>query len=254
MNQCSERACPPRRSGVRAAALAAGCLALAATVGVPVPATASDSDSDSGPRLESNLERLSYMIGLQMGASLRGQGLGRIEAAALALGLEDVFNDRDPRLTNEEMQAAFAEYQASRQTEMARDAEGNLAAGQAFLASNADRDGVLETADGLQYRVLRSGDGAKPEADDQVVVHYRGRLLDGTEFDSSYARGEPAEFMVGGVIRGWQIALQAMPAGSHWEVWIPAELAYGEQGAGGAIGPNQTLHFEIELIEVKPKG
>ena len=93
-----------------------------------------------------------------------------------------------------------------------------------------------------------------PVADDRVVVHYRGRLLDGTEFDSSYGRGEPAEFMLGAVIPGWQAALQLMPVGSHWEVWIPAELAYGEQGAGGSIGPNQTLHFEIELLEIKPRG
>ena len=108
--------------------------------------------------------------------------------------------------------------------------------------------------DGLQYRILRAGDGPKPSADDQVVVHYRGRLLDGTEFDSSYRRGEPAEFVVGGVIPGWQAALMAMPTGSRWEVWIPAALAYGERGAGGAIGPNQALYFEIELIAIKPAG
>ena len=107
---------------------------------------------------------------------------------------------------------------------------------------------------GLQYRIVRGGEGPAPSAEDQVVVHYRGRLLDGTEFDSSYRRGEPAEFPVGGVIPGWQAVLREMPVGSRWEVWIPAELAYGERGAGGAIGPNQTLHFEIELIEIRPAG
>ena len=112
----------------------------------------------------------------------------------------------------------------------------------------------MQTPDGLQYRILRTGDGAMPAADDRVVVHYRGRLLDGTEFDSSYGRGEPAEFMLDAVIPGWQAALRKMPVGSHWEVWIPAVLAYGEQGAGGTIGPNQALHFDIELIEIKPKG
>ena len=112
----------------------------------------------------------------------------------------------------------------------------------------------MQTPDGLQYRIVRAGDGATPTADNRVVVHYRGRLLDGTEFDSSYGRGEPTEFMLGAVIPGWQAALQLMPVGSHWEVWIPARLAYGEQGAGGTIGPNQALHFDIELLEIKPQG
>ena len=152
------------------------------------------------------------------------------------------------------MQAAEAEYRAGLAASQARGAEANLEAGRAFLASNTENEGVVEMPDGLQYRIVRAGDGPKPSADDRVVVHYRGRLLDGTEFDSSYQRGEPAEFMVGGVIRGWQAALKAMPKGSRWEVWIPAALAYGERGAGGVIGPNQALHFEIELIEVKPAG
>ena len=142
------------------------------------------------------------------------------------------------------MKAAQEGYQASRAAATGQQAAANLVAGRAFLASNAENEGVVQTPDGLQYRILRTGSGAKPAADDRVVVHYRGRLIDGTEFDSSYRRGEPIEFMVGAVIPGWQAALQAMPAGSHWEVWIPAALAYGERGAGGIIGPNQALHFE----------
>ena len=234
----------PRRTASRLVPLVAGCLALAA--GTQAPA------EDEAPQLESMLQRLSYAIGLQVGQSLRRQGLDEIDAAALAAALEDVYADRPPRLTIEQMQTAQTAYQAKSAAQQGRQAEANLAAGRAFLASNAKSEGVVETPDGLQYRILRAGEGATPNAEDRVVVHYRGRLLDGTEFDSSYGRGEPTEFMLGAVIQGWQAALQLMPAGSHWEVWIPAELAYGERGAGGSIGPNQALHFEIELLEIKP--
>jgi FKBP-type peptidyl-prolyl cis-trans isomerase FklB len=213
-----------------------------------MPATAAEED----PQLESTVQRLSYAVGLQIGQSLRRQGLHEIDAAALAAALEDVYADRPPRLTIEQMQAAQTAYQAESAAQQGRQAEVNLAAGREFLASNAKNEGVVETPDGLQYRILRAGEGATPTAEDRVVVHYRGRLLDGTEFDSSHGRGEPTEFMLGAVIPGWQAALQLMPVGSHWEVWIPAELAYGERGAGGAIGPNQALHFEIELLEIKP--
>ena len=234
----------PRHIGLRVVTIVSGCLALAAAM----PATAAEED----PQLDSTLQRLSYAVGLQIGQSLRRQGLDEIDAAALAAALEDVYADRPPRLTIEQMQAAQAAYQAESAARQGRRAESNLAAGRAFLASNATNEGVVETPDGLQYRILRAGEGATPKAEDRVVVHYRGRLLDGTEFDSSYGRGEPTEFMLGAVIPGWQAALQLMPVGSHWEVWIPAELAYGERGAGGAIGPNQALHFEIELLEIKP--
>ena len=246
MNHRSERSCSPRRIGIRIMPLIVGCLALA--TGMQTPA------AEDEPKLESNLQRVSYMIGLQIGQTLRRQGLDQIDAAALSAALDDVFKDRRPRLTLEEMQAAQTEFQTGRAESQTRQAADNLATGQAFFASNAANEGVMQTPDGLQYRVVRSGDGAMPAADDRVVVHYRGRLLDGTEFDSSYGRGEPAEFMLGAVIPGWQAALQLMPVGSHWELWIPAALAYGEQGAGGAIGPNQALHFDIELIEIKPKG
>ena len=246
MNHRREGVRSPCRLGLRIVPLAAGCLALLAGM--------QTSAADDGPKLESSIQRLSYMIGLQVGQSLRQQGLHEIDAAALAAALDDVFQDRRPRLTLEEMQAAQAAFQAERAARQNRDATDNLAAGEAFFASNSGNEGVEQTPDGLQYRILRAGEGAAPTPEDRVVVHYRGRLLDGTEFDSSYGRGEPTEFMRGAGIPGWQAALQLMQVGSHWEVWIPAELAYGERGAGGAIGPNQALHFEIELLEIKPKG
>ena len=246
MNDRGERSRAPSRRGPRRLLYVAAC---AAALAAGAHLAAADEVT-----LESSLERLSYMLGYRIGFSLRGQGMQDIDPAVLAGAIEDALDQRDPRLTAEEMQAAEAEYRAGLASTQAREAEANLAAGQAFLASNAENEGVVEMPGGLQYRILRAGEGPKPAADDRVVVHYRGRLLDGTEFDSSYRRGEPAEFMVGGVIRGWQEALQAMPKGSRWEVWIPAALAYGERGAGGAIGPNQILHFEIELIEVKPAG
>ena len=246
MNHPSGRSCSPRKSAFRTMPLVVGCVALV-TVIQPLAA-------DDGPALDTTLQRLSYMIGLQVGQSLQRQGLEEIDAAALAAALDDIYNAREPRLTMEEMQAAQAEFQAERNAMQNEQAADNLAAGQAFLRSNADGEGVVQTPDGLQYRILSAGDGPKPTAEDRVVVHYRGRLLDGTEFDSSYGRGEPTEFMLGAVIPGWQAALQLMPTGSRWEVWIPSELAYGEQGAGGAIGPNQALHFEIELLEIKPAG
>ena len=244
MNHHREGVRAPRRIGPGAATLVAGCLALAAGMQA--------SADDAGPQLDSALQRLSYAIGLQVGQSLRRQGLEAVDAAALAAALEDVYANRPPRITPEQMQAAQAEVQAESAARQNQQAEANLEAGRAFLASNAQGDGVVQTPEGLQYRILRASEGATPTAEDRVVVHYRGRLLDGTEFDSSYGRGEPTEFMLGAVIPGWQSALKLMPIGSHWEVWIPAELAYGERGAGGSIGPNQALHFEIELLEIKP--
>ena len=246
MNHRSESARPSRRLVLRTVPLAAACLVL--LTGMQTLA------ADDGPKLESNLQRLSYMVGLQIGQSLRQQGLDEIDVAALAAALSDVLENRRPRLTLEEMQAAQVAFQSEHAARQDRRAADNLAAGRAFLASNAKNEGVVQTEDGLQYRILRAGEGATPTAEDRVVVHYRGRLLDGTEFDSSYGRGEPTAFMLGAVIPGWQAALELMPVGSHWEVWIPAELAYGNQGAGGAIGPNQALHFEIEILGINPEG
>jgi FKBP-type peptidyl-prolyl cis-trans isomerase len=139
------------------------------------------------------------------------------------------------------------------QAEQKAAADKNLADGEAFLKENATKEGVVTTESGLQYKIVTAGDGPKPGAGDVVKVHYRGTLLDGTEFDSSYKRGEPVTFPVGGVIPGWVEALQLMPVGSKWELYIPSGLAYGPGGAGNQIGPNSTLKFEVELLSIEPK-
>ena len=142
------------------------------------------------------------------------------------------------------------EVQAAEQEALSKSAEESSAAGAAFMKENGARKGVVTTESGLQYEIVTAGDGAKPTADDTVEVHYRGTLTDGTEFDSSYKRNTPASFPVGGVIVGWQEALQLMPVGSKWKVFIPSNLGYGERGAGGSIGPNAALIFEVELLKI----
>ena len=150
------------------------------------------------------------------------------------------------------MQAAVSELQQEAQQTQLQIVEENLKQATEFLAANKEQEGVVETESGLQYKILESGEGTSPLAEDLVVVHYRGRLLDDTEFDSSYSRGEPAEFYVNQVIRGWQEVLQLMKPGDRWEVYIAPGLGYGERGAGASIGPNELLVFEVDLIEVKP--
>jgi len=157
----------------------------------------------------------------------------------------------EPRMTREEVEKTLAAYQERRKAEVAAKAETNKKAGEAFLANNRTQPGVKVTASGLQYQILEEGKGATPSATDTVVVNYRGTLLDGSEFDSSYKRGQPATFPVNGVIQGWQEALQMMKEGAKWKLFVPANLAYGERGAGASIGPNATLTFEVELLEIK---
>jgi FKBP-type peptidyl-prolyl cis-trans isomerase FklB len=222
----------------------------AAALSLPLLAPALAVAQD-GPALETVDQRFSYLIGLQFGQSLGEQGLGdRLDIDAFAAAIEDVLEGRDPRLTNEQLQATMQEMQAIQQAEFQAAAEAAAAAGAAFLAENADAPGVETTESGLQYRVVEAGEGPSPEPSDSVTVHYEGRLLDGTVFDSSYQRGQPATFGVGQVITGWQEALQLMSVGATYEVWIPSGIAYGAQGAGDRIGPNETLNFTIELLEI----
>jgi len=203
--------------------------------------------------LDTPEKRLSYGIALRMGERMVADGM-TLDVDAYALGMRDAFDGAEPRLTEEEVTAEMMAFQEKLQAE--RDAEqevlsaGNAEAGAAFLAENAQRDGVIITDSGLQYEILEPGTGASPGTEDQVEVHYRGTLIDGTVFDSSVERGEPIEFDVGGVIAGWTEALQLMKSGDKWKLYIPHELAYGANGAGGVIGPYQALIFEVELIDV----
>lgn len=220
-------------------------LLTALMVAVQVPVHAQDSKP-----LTTNAEKFSYGIGLQIAQQLQKQQLSGVDPRAIAMAIEDVLKGRELRVTMEEMQVAAVAYQNELKAEKLAAGDKNKAAGEKFLEENSTREGVVVLDSGVQYRIIESGNGGSPTETDSVVVHYRGRLLDGSEFDSSYSRGQPAELGVGQVIPGWQQALQLMPVGSKWEVWIPASLAYGAQGAG-SIGPNETLHFDIELIEIK---
>lgn len=193
--------------------------------------------------------KASYGVGLQMGQQLASVFEGVSLESALA-GIEDGFAAKAPRVEGEAINAAFQVIQERLQSAEAEKSKEFAAAGEAFLAENAKRDEVTVTDSGLQYEVLEQGEGATPTADSSVKAHYRGTLISGEQFDSSYDRGEPTEFPVGGVIAGWTEALQLMNVGSKWKLYIPYHLAYGERGAGGAIGPYQTLVFDIELVEV----
>lgn len=213
----------------------------------------SDDPATESQEFQSLEERVSYAIGLNIGRNLQREGI-EVDPALLAEGIRDVLSGADPKLTDEQIDAALTEYQTQLRERMAArreaDAASNEEAGAAFLRENADREGVVTLPSGLQYEIVSAGDGAQPTAADRVQVHYAGTLIDGTQFDSSYDRGEPAEFGVGEVIPGWTEILQLMPVGSKWKVYIPSELGYGQRGAGDKIGPNAVLVFEIELLQI----
>jgi FKBP-type peptidyl-prolyl cis-trans isomerase FkpA/FKBP-type peptidyl-prolyl cis-trans isomerase FklB len=227
---------------------AAACAVLASTA---VPA------QDEVSELETPEQRLSYTIGMDIGQSLAGQDMP-LDIDILMQGLRDSYLGDETLLTQEEARSEREQFIQQRQQRLAEqraeEAQVNLEEGQAFLAANADKEGVNVTDSGLQYRVLEQGDGPRPDADDRVTVHYRGKLINGVEFDSSYAREEPATFGLDQVIPGWTEGLQLMREGGRYEFFIPSDLAYGEQGRPGPIGPNSTLIFEVELLEVQPSG
>jgi len=205
-------------------------------------------------KLDNPKNRISYTIGVNIGQDFKGQQM-EIDPDALLIGIKDVLAGKELKLTEEEMvqevQAFQQQMQAKMVAAMEEMANKNKAEGEAFLAENAKKEGVVVTASGLQYKVLEAGEGVSPAANDVATVHYRGTLIDGTQFDSSYDRGQPATFPVGGVIAGWTEALQLMKPGAKWQLFIPAALAYGERGAGQDIGPNATLLFDVELISVE---
>lgn len=203
--------------------------------------------------LQSLPQRAGYAIGFNMGTNMLQQEVD-IDLEAMIRGLRDGLGDAAAALTDEQLQATMQEFQqqmVAKQQEMQEMAlSENKAAGDAFREDNAAKEGVQTTESGIQYEVLEAGEGAKPTASDQVTVHYKGTLVDGTQFDSSYERGQPATFQVGGVVKGWQEVLQMMPAGSKWRVVIPPDLAYGDRGSPPRIGPGSTLVFEIELLSI----
>jgi FKBP-type peptidyl-prolyl cis-trans isomerase FklB len=199
--------------------------------------------------LDDDTKRFSYMIGMQIGQQLKNDHIELDEAAFLA-AIKDAASGAEPQLSPQEMQATMQRIQQQRAAAAQALGEQNRIAGQQFLAANKDKEGVKELPSGLQYRVIQAGTGASPKATDTVEVHYRGTLIDGTEFDSSYSRGEPATFPVNGVIKGWQEALQVMHEGAKWQIVVPSELAYGSRGAGALIGPNATLIFDVELLKI----
>lgn len=210
--------------------------------------------TQGSPALDNDAAKLSYALGMDLGKQLRAKDV-RVEPAILARGLTDALAGHATLMSDEESRALIATLQDDLQrrelTRVALDAENNKRAGEAFLAANKGKEGVVTLASGLQYRVLTMGTGRKPTADDTVTCHYRGRFIDGREFDNSSARGAAPTFPLTQVIKGWSEALQLMPAGSRWEIFVPAELAYGSRGAGGRIAPNTTLVFELELLAVR---
>ncbi len=214
----------------------------------------------TAPALTTRKQKFSYALGMNI-----GQGLGNnlkkqsveVDPALVSQGLKDALAGAKTRLTEDEAKAVLTEVQnevRKQQQEKATEAAAtNKKEGEAFLAANKGKEGVVTLPSGLEYKILTAGTGPKPAATDTVVCNYKGTLIDGKEFDSSYKRGQPATFGVSQVIKGWTEALQLMPVGSKWQLFIPSSLAYGERGAGAEIGPDATLIFEVELLSIKPK-
>jgi len=209
--------------------------------------------AQSTSSLSSKTDSISYALGMDVGRNLKNLGV-EFDLQMLYMGMQDAVEGSQSKLSPEEFRAAMQafqmEAQAAQQKVQQQRGQEALVAGQKFLAENKTKEGVTTTASGLQYKVLSAGSGASPLASSKVKVHYEGRLLSGKVFDSSYERGQPMTFGVGQVIRGWTEALQLMKPGDKWEVYIPSELGYGARGAGQDIGPNETLIFTVELLEI----
>ncbi len=224
----------------------------------PAKAAAAKTPAKTAPALvlKTTKEKFSYAVGTNMGKSMKSQSVD-VDPAILARGLKDALAGNKPLLTDEEMRAALAEVQKKVQDKQAavakQSGDKNKNEGDAFLAGNKTKEGVVTLPSGLQYKILKAGDGKKPGPTDTVKCNYRGTTINGKEFDSSYKRNEPAEFPVNGVIKGWTEALQLMPVASKWQLFLPPDLAYGERGAGNDIEPNSTLIFEVELLSISEK-
>ena len=212
--------------------------------------------SPSSLVLKTDKDKVSYALGMNLGANLKRDSID-IDTAILVRALKDTLAGGKTLLTESEARAALTQLQTAvrgKQTEKMKLAgEANKKEGDSFLAANKTKEGIVTLPSGLEYKILTQGTGPKPAATDTVVCNYRGTLINGTEFDSSYKRGQPATFPVSGVIKGWTEALQLMPVGSKWQLFLPAELAYGERGPSPEIGPNSTLVFEVELLSIQAK-
>jgi FKBP-type peptidyl-prolyl cis-trans isomerase FklB len=204
--------------------------------------------------LKNENDRISYSVGYQVGGDFKRQGV-ELNPDLLVEGVQDAMSGAKPLMTQQEMNKTLVDLKKKIMTAQRegqkKAAEKNLAEGKKFLAENAKKEGVTTLPSGLQYKVIAKGTGASPKRTDNVTVHYKGTLIDGTEFDSSYKRGKPATFRVDGVIAGWTEGLQLMKPGAKWLLFVPSNLAYGERGAGSRIGPNSALVFEVELISVE---
>jgi len=210
--------------------------------------------NDETIKLDTQTNKASYSIGIQMGSQM-APIKDLLNQDAIMMGFKDIMSGTEPKLTLEEMQTVMQEFQKTiaekQQAKKTAMSASNDAEGEKFLSENKTKEGVITTESGLQYKVITAGTGATPKATDTVVTHYSGTLINGKVFDSSYKRNSPATFPVNGVIKGWTEALQLMKGGAKWQLFIPANLAYGERGAGANIGPNEALIFEIELLEIK---
>jgi FKBP-type peptidyl-prolyl cis-trans isomerase FklB len=213
-----------------------------------VPPSAAQATTQKPILLKTEMDKVSYVIGAQVGHGFKSQGI-EINIEALMRGIKDAMAGKELALSQDEMKQVMMSFQQRMAAKRAAQAAKNLADGKAFLEANKAKEGVNVLPSGLQYKVIKEGTGKTPAPDDKVKTHYRGTLIDGTEFDSSYRRNQPNVFAVKGVIKGWTEALQLMKEGSKWELYVPADLAYGEQGRRG-IPPNSTLIFEMELLEV----
>ena len=215
---------------------------------------ATHAAAEEAATLSTQKDKVSYGIGMSIGTNLKRDGID-VDPDLLLKGVKDTLSGGKTLMSEEEYRAAMTALQAdlkNKQAEAAKKiADKNKTEGEAFLAENKKKEGVVTLPSGLQYKVLKAGDGKSPTADNTVETHYRGTLIDGTEFDSSYKRGQTVTFPVGGVIPGWTEALQKMKVGDKWQLFVPSNLAYGERGAGRDIGPNSTLIFEVELISIK---
>jgi FKBP-type peptidyl-prolyl cis-trans isomerase FklB len=240
--------------------MAAGMMLLGNVLAQQTPATNTQqppaAETQNASAFKTQKDKVSYALGMNIGANLHRQSI-EVDPNIVRQGLEDALAGGKTLLSEDEAHAALTELQndvrKKQQEKMQQAGEANKKEGDAFLAANKAKDGVVTLPSGLQYKILISGKGPKPSASDSVVCNYRGTLIDGKEFDSSYKRGQPATFPVGGVIKGWIEALQLIPVGSKWQLFVPSELAYGDRGTGAEIGPNATLIFEVELLSIQSK-